>query len=151
MHVQMVTQMVTFVPWIRVLFISRIYGHLFLRRRSVVRVIYQWGSVYFRIPRADSGLWVSAQRWSDDDDDVSFFRLFRNPRVRFVIVHSSDGYDQIRDRFQCRESDDLEDGNALHLFISIITFCIYLHLTHVYPYAGTFLIEILVERLLAQI
>ena len=58
---------------------SRIYGHLLPRRRSAVcghlsvgirlfqdspgRDIYQWGSVYFRIPRADSdGGDVSAQR-----------------------------------------------------------------------------------------
>jgi hypothetical protein len=30
------------------------YGYLFLRRRSSVRGIYQWGSVYFRIPWAGS-------------------------------------------------------------------------------------------------
>ena len=35
-------------------------------------------------------LWVSAQRLSDDDDDgVSFFCLFRNPWVRFVVTVSS--------------------------------------------------------------
>ena len=57
------------VPLIRVIFISRIYGHLLPRRRSAVRGICQWGSVYFRIPRADSEiLWLSAQRLSDDDD-----------------------------------------------------------------------------------
>jgi hypothetical protein len=50
-----------------------------------------------------------------------------------------------------RCSDDLEDGtmHCIHSSASF-TFCIYLHLTHVYPYAGTFLIEILVERLLCS-
>ena len=63
------------------------------RDAGVLSVIYQWGSVYFRIPRADfisgdpfiSGfpgpiqMVVNVCSEDDDDDDVSVFRLFRNP------------------------------------------------------------------------
>ena len=48
-------------------------------------------------------LWLSAHRlFGDDDDDVSVFRLFRNPWIRIVIVYSSDGYDQFRAQIQYR-------------------------------------------------
>ena len=44
MHVQIVTQMVTFVPW--VLFISRIYGHFFCRDAGVLSVIFISGDPF---------------------------------------------------------------------------------------------------------
>ncbi|KAI5394278.1 hypothetical protein KIW84_061100 [Lathyrus oleraceus] len=98
-------------------------------------------------------LWLSAQRLSDDDDDVSFNSVYFGTLswicgyifLQMVVISSEI-------RFQCnRCSDDLEDGtvHCIHSSASL-TFCIYLHLTHVYPYAGTFLIEILVERFLCS-
>ena len=59
---------------IRALFISRVYGYLFLRRRSSVRGIYQWGSVYFRIP------------WADSDD---YGYLFRDCQMMMMMYLSS--------------------------------------------------------------
>ena len=93
MHVQMVTLMVTSGSVDQ----SPIYKSdlwlVVLRRRSAVRGIYQWGSVYFRIPRAElfisgdpfiSGfpgpiqrvLWLSVHRISGDDGDVSFRSVY---------------------------------------------------------------------------
>ena len=54
MHVQMVTLMVTNGSVDQSPIYKSDLWTFVLRRRSVVRVIYQWGSVYFRIPRADS-------------------------------------------------------------------------------------------------
>jgi len=69
---------------------------IYCRDAGVLSVIYQWGSVYFRIPRAEifisgdpfiSGfpgpiqMVVGVCSETDDDDDVSVFRLFRNPWV----------------------------------------------------------------------
>ncbi|KAI5434082.1 hypothetical protein KIW84_021082 [Lathyrus oleraceus] len=86
---------------------------IYCRGAGVLSVIYQWGSVYFRIPRAE--LFISGDPFisgfpgpfqmivgvcsetDGDDDGVSFFRLFRNPWVRFVVSQTSDGCDQSRD------------------------------------------------------
>ena len=117
---------------------------LFLRRQSSVRGIYQWGSVYFMIPWAGSedlvvicseDFLVMMVMYSPVPFISEFLSWIYGCSVPQMVVISSEAVTQCSG---C--SDDLEDGtvHCIHTSTSF-SFCIYLHLTHVYPYAGDIL------------